>query len=262
MDVLEAIVKRRTTNTAFANKKVSEEHIELLVKAASHAPSHFNSQPWRFIVVTDESVIGKIAKIAGDSMAQLMEDGRFWKQYRKYFRFSEEQIDKMKSGIYIDHMPQILKPFAKSIFSEKGGKVMAKFKVPKILGKDEEKLVAGSPVLLVILLTKDEYKKEELSGLYSVISMGAVIQNLWLTTTSMGMGMQFISTPGEIPENWNAIVKMLAVPDDYQMMAIFRMGYVDPEMKRPTIDWKSSQRKGVEELAFRDKWGGQLRITN
>lgn len=262
MDVLDTIVNRRTANTAFANKKVSEEHIELLIKMASHAPSHFNSQPWRFIVITDESVIGKIAKIAGDSMVQLMEDGRFWKQYRKYFRFSEEEIDKMKSGIYIDHMPQILKPFARSIFSEKGGKVMAKLKVPKILGKDEEKLVAGSPVLLVILLTKDEYKKEELSGLYSVISLGAVIQNLWLTTTSIGMGMQFISTPGEIPENWNAIVKMLAVPDDYEMMAIFRMGYADPDMKRPTIDWKSSQRKGVEELAFRDKWGRQLRITN
>lgn len=262
MDVLEAIVNRRTTNAAFADKKVSEEHIELLIKMASYAPSHFNSQPWRFIVVTDESVIGKIAKIAGDSMAQLMEDGRFWKQYRKYLRFSKEEIDKMKTGIYIDHMPRILKPFAKSIFSEGGGKVMAKFKVPKILGKDEEKLVAGSPMLLVILLTKDEYKKEELSGLYSVISMGAVIQNLWLTTTALGMGMQFISTPGEIPENWNAIVKMLAVPDDYEMMAIFRMGYVDPEMKRPTIDWKSSQRKGVEELAFRDKWGKELRITN
>jgi nitroreductase len=135
---------------------------------------------------------------------------------------------------------------------------MAKFKVPKILGKDEEKLVAGSPMLMIILLTKDEYKKDELSGLYSVISMGAVIQNLWLTTTGIGMGMQFISTPGEIPEKWNAISEMLGVPSDYEMMAIFRMGYTDPKMKRPTIDWKSSQRKGVEELAFRDIWGGKL----
>jgi nitroreductase len=260
MDIFETIVNRRTTNTAFADKKVSHEHIEMLIKMASHAPSHFNSQPWRFIVITDESVIGKIAKIAGDSMVQLMEDGRFWKQYRKYFRFSEEEIEKTKDGIHIDHVPAVLKPFVRTVFSEKGGKVMAKFKVPRILGNDEEKLVARSPVLFVILLTKDEYKKEELSGFYSVISMGAVIQNLWLTTTALGIGMQFISTPGEIPENWNAISSLLGVPDDYEMMAIFRMGYVDPGMKRPTIDWKSSQRKSPHELAFSDKWGKKLEI--
>ncbi len=258
MDLFDAIINRRTTNTAFANKKVSDEHKELLIKMASHSPSHFNSQPWRFIVIEDENTIKKIAKIAGDSMVQLMDDGRFWKQYRKYFRFSEEEIEKTKDGIHIDHLPAFLKPFARSIFSEAGGKIISRFKVSRILGKDEEKLVATSPILLVILLTKDEYKKEELSGFYSVISMGAVIQTLWLSTTAVGMGMQFISTPGEITENWNAISEMLRVPDDYEMMAIFRMGYMDPKMKRPAIDWKSSQRKGVNELAFKNYFGNSF----
>jgi nitroreductase len=260
MEIFETIVNRRTTNTAFADKKVSPEHIEMLIKMASHAPSHFNSQPWRFIVITDESIIKKIAKIAGDSMVQLMEDGRFWKQYMKYFRFSKEEIEKTKDGIHIDHLPAVLKPFIRTIFSEKGGKVMAKFKVPRILGNDEEKLVANSPVLFIILLTKDEYKKEELSGFYSVISMGAVIQNLWLSTTALGMGMQFISTPGEIHQNWNEITSILKIPDTHEMMAIFRMGYTDPDMKRPTIDWKSSQRKEPEELAFSNIWGEKLKL--
>lgn len=85
--------------------------------------------------------------------------------------------------------------------------------------------------------------------------MGAVIQTLWLVTTSIGMGMQFISTPGEIPANWEKISEMLRVPDEYEMMAIFRMGYIDPKVKRPVIDWKSSQRKGISELAFSDRFG-------
>lgn len=259
MDLLEAIVNRKTANSKFAEKKVSNEHIELLIKMSSHCPSHFNSQPWRFIAITDEKIIGSIAKIAGDSMVQLMDDGRFWKQYKKYFRFSEEEIEKTKDGIHIDHLPVVLKPFARTIFSETGGKVKAKFKVPRILGNDEEKLVASSPLLFVISLTKDEYKKEELSGFYSVISMGAVIQTLWLVTTSLGMGMQFISTPGEIPENWKAISDMLNIPDDYEMCAIFRMGYVDPAIKRPTIDWRSSQRKPIEELSFKNKWGESIK---
>ncbi len=259
MDLFEAIVNRKTANSRFTDKKVSDEHIELLIKMSSHCPSHFNSQPWRFIAITDEKIIGSIAKIAGDSMVELMDDGRFWKQYRKYFRFSEEEMEKTKDGIHIDHLPAVLKPFVRTIFSETGGKVMAKFKVPRILGSDEEKLVASSPLLFVICLTKDEYKKEELSGFYSVISMGAVIQTLWLVTTAIGMGMQFISTPGEIPEKWNEISGILSIPDDYEMCAIFRMGYVDEKMKRPTIDWRSSQRKTVNELSFKNTWGKTLK---
>ncbi|MBS1516534.1 MAG: nitroreductase family protein [Bacteroidetes bacterium] len=259
MELKEAITKRRTTNTAFADRKVSEEHIELLIKMASHSPSHFNSQPWRFIIIDDKKTIGRIAKIAGDSMVELMDDGRFWKQYRKYFRFSEEEIEKTKDGIHIDHLPVFLKPFAKSIFSEAGGKVISKFKVSRILGNDEEKLVSSSPLLFAITLTKDEYKKEELSGFYSVISMGAVIQTLWLVTTSIGMGMQFISTPGEIPENWKALSDILEIEDNYELMAVFRMGYIDKSIKRPTIDWKSSQRKSPEELAFRNRFGENLK---
>lgn len=255
MDLFEAIINRRTTNTAFADKKVSKEHKELLVKMASHSPSHFNSQPWRFILTENKEIINSIAKIAADSMVKLMDDGRFWKQYRKYFRFSKEEIEKSKDGIHIDHLPAFLKPFAKSIFSETGGKIISKFKVSRILGNDEKKLVSTSPLLFTILLSKDEYKKEELSGFYSVISMGAVIQTLWLCTTAVGMGMQFISTPGEIQEKWKEISGLLKVPDDYEMMAIFRMGYTDPDMKRPSIDWKSSQRKGVSELAFKDQFG-------
>ena len=93
MDLFDAIIKRKTTNTAFAERKISREHKELLIRMASHSPSHFNSQPWRFILVEDENIINNIAKIAGDSMVQLMDDGRFWKQYRKYFRFSEEEME-------------------------------------------------------------------------------------------------------------------------------------------------------------------------
>lgn len=258
MDLFEAIKNRRTTNTSFADKKVSEEHIELLIRMASHSPSHFNSQPWRFIIIDDDKTIKKIAKIAGDSMAELMDDGRFWKQYRKYFRFSEEEMEQTRDGIHIDHLPVFLKPFAKSIFSEAGGKVISRFKVSRILGNDEEKLVSTSPIIFAITLTKDEYKKEELSGFYSVISMGAVIQTLWLVTTAIGMGMQFISTPGEIPKQWETLSEILAVEDNFELMAIFRMGYVDKNIKRPAIDWKSSQRKSPEELSFRNKFGNKI----
>jgi nitroreductase len=258
MELFEAILRRHTTNGPFLDKPVSPEHKQRLIEMASRAPSHFNSQPWRFIVVEDEERRQQIGDIAGDSMRRLIEEGRFWQQYRRYFRFSQEEANQTSDGIHIDNMPPVLKPFAKYLFTEQGGKMMNALQVPRVLSKDARKLVAGSPLLLGLALTRAEYKPGELSSLYSLVSLGAVVQTIWLTAISQGMGVQFISTPQEIPDNWEKLVRLLNVPDDYELMLMFRLGYTDASIKRPTIDWTSPQRKGVDELAFQEVWGTPL----
>lgn len=261
MELFEAILRRHTTNGPFEERPVAPEHKERLIQMASRAPSHFNSQPWRFIVVEDQERRDQIGEIAGDSMRRLIEEGSFWQQYRRYFRFSKQEAEKTQDGIHIDNMPAVLKPFIKYLFTEQGGKMMNALQVPRVLANDARKLVARSPLLLGIALTRTEYKKEELSGLYSMISLGAVVQTLWLTATSQGMGVQFISTPQEIPENWAKISALLEVPDDYELMLMFRLGYTNEIAKRPTIDWTSPQRKRVSELAFQEVWGTPVEET-
>jgi nitroreductase len=258
MQLFEAIKRRRTTNGPFLPRTVDPEHVRTLIEMASHAPSHFNSQPWRFIVVQDAERRQRIADIAGESMRLLMEEGTFWRRYSRYFRFSREEVDRTADGIHFDNMPGVLKPFARYVFSPKGGAMMNKFHVPRVLGNDAHKLVGSSPLLLGITLTRAEYQEGELSALYSVISLGAVIQTLWLTTTALGMGMQFVSTPMEVEGQWEQIVDLLGVPDDQALLVLFRMGYTDPDAKRPTIDWASPQRKPVSELAFGERWGEPL----
>jgi nitroreductase len=222
---------------------------------ASRAPSQFNSQPWRFIIVEDAARRKELGKIAGESMRRVIEEGAFWQQYKRYFRFNKQEIERTNDGILVDNMPAVLRPFVKYLFTEQAGKVMNAMQVPRVLGNDARKLVERSPVIMGIALNRTEYDPNELKGLYSVISLGAVIQTIWLTATSLGMGFQFISTPQEVPENWQRISAFLHVPDDFELVVLFRLGYVDPSLKRPTIDWTSPQRKGVSELAFREQWG-------
>ncbi len=88
-----------------------------------------------------------------------------------------------------------------------------------------------------------------------------MVQTIWLAATSLGMGLQFVSTPQEVPESWARVSAMLGIPDDYELMLLFRLGYVDPAIKRPTIDWTSPQRKGIGELAFRERWGEPLEVA-
>jgi nitroreductase len=102
------------------------------------------------------------------------------------------------------------------------------------------------------MLDKTEYRPGELSGFYSVFGMGAAMENIWLTTTALGMGIQFVSTPMEIPENWERMQRLFEVPDDLELMAVYRLGYVPKEQRRPTIDWSSRQRKRTSQYVFRN----------
>ncbi|MEO5931454.1 MAG: nitroreductase family protein [Candidatus Kapaibacterium sp.] len=256
MELLDAIRNRRTTNSRFLEKPLSDEHIRTIIEAASYAPSHFNSQPWRFVLIRSREGRDRLGKIAGRSMRAVMEKGEFWKRYLKYFRFSREETDKSGDGIYIDNMPAPLRPFIRYIFSEKGAEVMNKLRVPYILAIDSKRLITTSPLILAVLLTKEEYRKGELSGMYSMLALGMAIENIWLTANSLGVGVQFISLPMEAGgEHWAECVAMVNPPENYEVIALFRLGYVDPDAKRPTIDWSSKQRKDISQFCFDETFG-------
>jgi nitroreductase len=261
MNLKEAIYKRRTTNNAFLRKPIQMEHIQEIIQAANKAPSHFNSQPWDFILILEEDNRNRIGKIAGESMQKLLAEGVFFERYKKYFRFSKKEIEDQKSGIYVDKIPFFLKPFTPLLFTDAGTKVLNFLGVPKILGKDAEEIVSNSPLLLGFLLKKEEYKPGEKSGIYTLISMGAALQNMWLTITSLGMGLQFVSTPMEIPEQWEKIKSQLKVPDTHELMAVYRIGYTDPSLPRNTIDWVSEERRPLEDLVSYEFYGNKKRAS-
>jgi nitroreductase len=252
MELLEAIRQRRTTNGYFKPDPVSLEHQRLLIEAAGRAPSHFNSQPWRFILADDPAIRARVSEIAGQTMTQLIDEGKFFSRYKKYFRFSAEEMEERREGILIDQLPAPLRPFVKQIFTDAALKVMRSLGVPKLLGSDNTKLVGASPLILAALLKKDEYIPGELSGFYCVLSLGMAIENIWLTTAELGMGIQFVSTPMEIPEAWEELKRLFKVPDDMELMAVYRLGYTPEKPERPRIDWTSSQRKRISQLAFRN----------
>ena len=252
MDFLDVIRRRKTTNGPFLPDPVKPEHQRLLVEVAGMAPSHFNSQPWRFVIIDDRGVIEEIARISGESMTHVFREGIFFKRYRPYFRFSEEEMERRRDGIYFDQLPKVLKPFTRQVFSSTAGALMNRLGVPKTLGEDNRKLVSGSPLILAVLLDKTEYRPGELSGFYSIFGMGAAIENIWLTTVELGMGIQFISFPMEVPERWKEIQNLLEVPDDLELMAMYRLGYVPEDQRRPKIDWSSRQRKRISQYVFRN----------
>ena len=252
MELLDAIRRRRTTNGPLLPDPVSAEHQRLLMEVAGRAPSQLNSQPWRFVLIESRQTIDAIAGISGESMTTAMSNGIFFERYKPYFRFSEAEMERTRSGMLFDKLPAALRPFTSQAFTRRGQRVINSLRIPQTLGADNRKLVAGSPLLLAVLLDRSEYRPGELSSFYSLFSMGAAMENVWLTTTELGMGIQFVSFPMEVPGNWERIERLLHVPDDLELMAVYRLGYVPENQRRPTIDWTSSQRKLPSQYVYRE----------
>lgn len=250
--LIEGMLARRTTNGPFRPGPVSREHQHLLMRVAQAAPSHFNSQPWRFVLIEDRGTIREVARISGESMTELIEAGVFFERYRRYFRFTEAEMQEKRDGIHIDHLPGPLRPFTRQVFSDAGLRVMRQLGVPRRLGEDNRKLVGGSPLLLAALLDRAEYRPGELSGFYSVFGLGAAMENIWNAVGALGMGLQFVSTPMEIPRQWQAIRELLRVPEGLELMAVYRLGYLPEDEKRPSIDWSSRHRKQLSQFVFRE----------
>ena len=63
-------IDQRRAKRALSEKKISDAIVERMMKAATYAPSCFNSQPWRFMVVTER---GSLEKLYGS-----LSGGNYW----------------------------------------------------------------------------------------------------------------------------------------------------------------------------------------
>jgi nitroreductase len=61
MDAIENILTRRSVRH-FGSTPVPDEEMDILLRAAMHAPSAGNAQPWHFVVVTDRAILNAVPK--------------------------------------------------------------------------------------------------------------------------------------------------------------------------------------------------------
>lgn len=64
MQLYEAIQTRRSIRR-FSNKKIETEILEKILNAGCHAPTHCNTQAWKFIFIDDPTITNKIFEAGG-----------------------------------------------------------------------------------------------------------------------------------------------------------------------------------------------------
>ena len=71
--VLEAIKSRRAVRS-FEEKPISEPDIQILLEAATYAPTAINIQPWKFVIITNKSEMKKLSDIAKPALLLTLPD--------------------------------------------------------------------------------------------------------------------------------------------------------------------------------------------
>ncbi len=79
-------------------------------------------------------------------------------------------------------------------------------------------------------------------------SIGACIQNMLLTTHSMGLGAVWL---GEILKNKEKVRDILKAPEFYELMAVVALGYPKPKKR-------ISSRKDLSEITYLESYGNKF----
>ena len=88
-------------------------------------------------------------------MTEAMSNGTFFERYKPYFRFSDGgDGDAGATACSSTGCPHRCGPFTKQVFTQRGQKLMNALRVPQTLGEENRKLVAGSPLLLGVMLDR------------------------------------------------------------------------------------------------------------
>ena len=218
---------------------VSREDLAKILEAASWAPTAHNMQNYEVIVVDDPTLLRRL----GELKSGLSLD--FIRENFQQLSFSEEELKRKKTGILASMFPpswrdpSLFSKLEEAAFSE-GPSFM-------------RQTIRHSPTILVV--TYDTRKRAPASegDILGFISLGCVLQTMWLVSESLGIGFQVMSafsSPAVEPE----VRKILEFPGHEKIAYAVRLGYPLKE-SRPEIQRYLRVRRDLSEFAHLNRYG-------
>ena len=102
-------------------------------------------------------------------------------------------------------------------------------------------VVQGAPLLIAVFLDHDA----EYNYVKDVQAIGASIQNMLLACCELELGAVWL---GEILNQKEKVNSILGTPDSLELMAVLAIGH-------PVEKDRTSTRKGLEDITFKEKFG-------
>jgi len=191
------VIQDRRSVRSFTEEPVSEKDLDLIMEAARQAPSGENAQPWRFIIVKDETMRKKMGAIAGGGSSR---------------RFTAEYVTQ-----------KMQERFANLQDEEKKKKAFQKLTSGQVSA-----FMADAPVNIVVCGKKDVWD--------TPYDTSAAIENMLLMITALGLGACWVIAPCIDIRDEERIKDLLDMPEGFKAISILSVGHqARPHKQRPRL---------------------------
>jgi nitroreductase len=233
-EILKIIQERQSARVPFEqNRQVPKQDLEKILDAAKWTPTAHNMQNFEIIVIDDREILEKI----GNIKSRISEE--FLRENYEQLSFSKEELLKKKTGILGSMFPPEWVDPAK--ISEA---------VKKATPMPLTQSLRGSPTLLIVIYDSRKRAPASRGDVLGFMSLGCLMENMWLMAQSLGIGLQILSSFSAPPVE-TEIKSLLGIPEYMKIGYTCRLGYPCGASKYFRV------RRNVEDFTHHNKFGSK-----
>jgi nitroreductase len=193
-------------------RAIPKEDLLRVLEAARWTPSAHNMQNWEIVVVDDPAVLARLAQVERPISEA------FIKENYEHLSFSKDELLRRKTGLLASMFPvewqtPDFKPGAKPDVEADA------------LGSDgissRQRALLPGPVMLVVVYDPSTRAPASEGDFLGIISLGCLMENLWLEAEALGLGVQIVSSLAD-PASLGDI---LGIPERLRVAYSVRLGY-------------------------------------
>jgi nitroreductase len=230
-DLLTIIRERHSTRAPFDPRKpVPERDLKTIIEAGRWAPTAHNMQNFEIIVVDDRKVLERLGNL------RTYPSPDFIRENFEQLSLSEEELMQKKVGILGLGFPPAWRDRAQL-------ETAMKDRTPGTL----DETIRGSPTILVVVHDTRKRAPASEGDVLGILSLGCVMENMWLMAQELGIGFQIMSIFSGPEEK--VIKKVLKIPGHMAVSFAVRLGY-------PTAKYRYLRvRRDIESFTHGNEYG-------
>lgn len=234
-EFLKLIRDRQSTRAPFDSERpIAKRDLRRILEAARWSPTPHNMQNFEIIVVDDKKLLEKI----GNIRSPITEE--FLRENYEQLSFSRQELLQKKVGLLGTIFPPEWRNPAKLGEAARNSE-------PFPLSQT----IDGSPTILIVIYDSRKRAPASEGDFLGIISLGCVMENMWLMAQSLGIGFSIISDFGESPVEGKT-KRILNIPGYIKIAFGCRVGYpVSEPGKRLRV------RRDVEDLTHHNRFGNK-----
>jgi nitroreductase len=234
-DVLDLMHDRHSARVPYERKRpVTKQQLEQILEAASWAPTAHNMQNFEVVVVDDPASLQAIGAI------KTMTSAVFLRENFQQLSFSEAELRRKKTGVIAEMFP----PSWRTPTADFDAVAAAAEPVPL------SHSLQNCPCLLLVLYDTSKRAPASDGDVLGFISLGCVMENMWLMAQSFGIGLQILSVFSSEPVE-REMRRMFDFPVHLKIAYACRLGY--PAANRDYI----RVRRAPDEFTHRNGYGNK-----